>query len=88
MSPVADLQVLQGPTAGDGGVGEKDLVAEAFVEVEQRQLRAGVGTFAANDDPGALRIAGQVDQAGELGDFGFVSEGAVGVQCPMPHLFR
>ncbi|KFG73239.1 hypothetical protein FM21_20665 [Streptomyces mutabilis] len=85
VSAMADLQVLQGAPAV-GGVGEEDLVAHAFVQVEQRQLGTGVRTLTADDDPRAVRVAGQADHAGQLRDFRALAQGAVLVECGMPDL--
>lgn len=82
---MADLQVLQGALAV-GGVGEEDLVAHAFVQVEQRQLGTGVRGFTPDDDPGPVRVAGQVGHAGQLGDFRALAQGAVLFECGMPDL--
>lgn len=86
MSAVADLQVLDRAAAGDGRVGEEDLVAHAFVLVEQGQLGAGVWTFAADDDAGAFRVPGEVGQAGQLGDFRTGAKGPVLFQGRVPDL--
>jgi hypothetical protein len=84
VGPVAGLQVLDRPSARDGGVGEEDLVAHALVLVEQGQLGAGVGPLAADDDPGAVRVPGEVDQAGQFGDLGAGARGAVLLQGGVP----
>jgi hypothetical protein len=62
-------------------------VAHAFVLVEQGQLGPGVGTFAADDDAGAVRVSSEVDQAGQLGDLGPGTEGAVLFQRWVPEVF-
>lgn len=82
---VADLQVLD-RAAADGRVGEENLVAHAFVLVEQGQLGAWVGTLAADDDAGAVRVSGEVDQAGQFSDLGAGTEGAVLFQGGVPDL--
>ncbi len=86
VSAVADLQVLDRAAAGDGRVGEEDLVAHAFVLVEQGQLGAWVGTLAADDDAGVVRVSGEVDQAGQLGDLGAGTKGPVLFQGWVPDL--
>ena len=83
---MADLQELGGAVAGERGVGEEDLVPQALVLVEQGQLGAGVRSLAAHDDAGAGRVAGKVDHAGQLGDLGAVTQGAVLVQGGVPDL--
>lgn len=83
---VADLLVLHRAAAGEGRVGEEDLVAHAFVLVEQGQLGDGVGALAADDDAGAVRVAGEVDQAGQLGDLGPIAQGPVLLQRGVPDL--
>jgi len=86
VSAVADLQVLDRAAVGDGRVGEEDLVAHAFVLVEQGQPGAWVGALSADDDAGAVRVPGEVDQAGQLGDFGAGTKGAVLFQGRVPDL--
>ncbi len=86
VSPVADFQVLQRASAGDGCVGEEDLVAHALVLVEQGQLGPGVGPLAAHDHAGAVGVAGEVDQAGQLCDLGPGAQGAVLFQRGVPDL--
>ena len=68
------------PLVAGRGVGGDDLVAHAFDGVEQRQLGAGVRAFAADDEPGAGRVAVVGDQAGEFADLGAVAGVAVGVE--------
>ena len=58
-----DLQVGQ---LAAGGVG-RERGQPVAVDVVESQLCAGVGPFAADDDPHPGRPAGQVDQPGELG---------------------
>jgi hypothetical protein len=55
-----------------GGVGEhaEDAVA---LDVGDAELRAGVGAFAAQDQPGARRPGTEVDQAGGFSDPGTVA---------------
>lgn len=60
------------------GVGEEAGDTES-VGVGEAELRAGVGAFLAQDQPGALRLGGQVDHAGDLGDPCSVAGFAVGV---------
>ncbi|MEU0843054.1 hypothetical protein ABZ370_26725 [Streptomyces sp. NPDC005962] len=45
-------------------------MAHALVEAEQGELNLGVQSPAADDDPGAVGISGQVTHAGQLGDLG------------------
>jgi hypothetical protein len=59
MATVTDLQELGGAATGVGSVGEEHLMAKALVLVEQGQLGSGVRAFAAHEDAGASRIAGQ-----------------------------
>lgn len=66
---VADLQILHGALSA-WGVREEDLVAHALIEVEQGELGTGVRSLAADGDPVAVGISGQVDHAGQLGDLG------------------
>ncbi|WP_406300948.1 hypothetical protein [Embleya sp. NBC_00888] len=56
VSALADLQVLDRATAGGGCVGEEDLVAHAFVLVEQGRPGARMGTLAPHDDAGGPGI--------------------------------
>ena len=58
------------------------------VDVGEPQLRAGVRAFLADDHPHPGRPAGQVEQAGELGDPGAVADLAVGVVGRCPRLGR
>jgi hypothetical protein len=67
-------------TAG-WGVGEESGQAQAIV-VSDAQLRAGVGAFFTQDQPGSLRPGGQVDQPGQLGDPGTLSGFDLGVRFP------
>jgi hypothetical protein len=68
MPAVADFEELGAATTGVRGVGDKHLMAQALVLVEQGQLGSGVRSFAAHDDAGAGRVAGQINHAGQLGD--------------------
>ncbi|WP_269856136.1 hypothetical protein [Streptomyces sp. RPT161] len=43
---------------------------DTLVEVAQGQLGTGVRSLAADDDPGAVGMSRQVDQAGQLCDLG------------------
>lgn len=52
-------------------------MAHALVAIEQGQLGAGMRALAADDDPRVLGQPRQVDQAGELGDVGALSQRAV-----------
>ncbi|KOT97336.1 hypothetical protein ADK87_19600 [Streptomyces sp. NRRL F-4711] len=83
MRPVADLQVLKGALAV-GGVGEEDLVAHALVQVEQRQLGAGMRALTPHDDPRAVGVALQLHKAGQLGGLRAGAQGAVLFQRGMP----
>ena len=56
------------------------------VEVGDRQLRAGVRTFAADDQPHPGRPAGEVECPGHLGDPGTGADLAVGVVGRLPHV--
>src|SRR5512135_3657632 len=76
-APAAVPQLEVGGLAAGAGGGEGG-DAHA-VTAGDRQLRAGVGTFFAEDDPHAGRPAGQVEQAGGLGDPGAVAGFAVAV---------
>ncbi|MET7426850.1 hypothetical protein [Dactylosporangium sp. NPDC005555] len=49
-----------------------------------RQLRAGVGQFAADDDPGAVGVGGGVDEVGDPADFGVVARIGVLVESRDP----
>src|SRR5258706_9517049 len=49
---VTQLEELDRPAAA-WSVGGEDLVTQAFDAIEQAQLGAGVGAFAAHDQPGA-----------------------------------
>ena len=60
--PQFEVGELPGPGAG-GEAGEP-----VAVEVGESQLRAGVGSFLADDDPDACRPGGQVEQAGQFSD--------------------
>ncbi|MFK4272183.1 hypothetical protein [Streptomyces milbemycinicus] len=51
-------------------------MTHAFVKVERRQLGAGVRALAADDDPGAVGVAGQVDRAGQFRDLGSATQAA------------
>ena len=67
----AAVTQLQGGDVVAVLVGEEARVPVAVL-VEDLELRAGVGTLAAADQPGALGPCGQVDPVGELGDPGAV----------------
>lgn len=56
------------------------------VGVGEPQLRARMGSFLAQDQPGAGRPAAQVDQSGGLGDPGAVAEPTCGVDRRVPAL--
>jgi hypothetical protein len=65
-STLTMLQSIRDGVAA-GGVRDERLVAHAGVEVEQRQLRAGMRTLTADDDAGAGGVSGQVDHSGQFG---------------------
>lgn len=44
---------------------------------KQGELGAATRAFAPRDDAGAVGVSGQVDHAGQLGDFGSATQGAV-----------
>jgi len=69
---VTGLQELDRPAAC-GSVSGHHLVAHAFDGVEQGQLRARVGPFPPDDEPGPRRVAVVVDQPGDLADLGAVT---------------
>src|SRR5215212_8550715 len=54
-------------------VGE-GLVAPTVSLLQRRQLRAGVGTFPADDDPHPGRPASQIQQPGDLGDLSALAD--------------
>ncbi|WP_018253003.1 hypothetical protein [Salinispora mooreana] len=60
-------------------VGGDDLVPPAFDGVEQGQLGAGVRAFAADQESGAGRPSGGVDEAGDLADLRVLAQVTVGV---------
>jgi hypothetical protein len=55
-----------------------------FDGVEQAQLRARVGPFPAHDHAGALGVGGQVEQVGEFGELGAVTQFPVGLDRGQP----
>jgi len=81
MGAVAGFEPLQ---SADGGVGDQGGVAPAVTFLEQAQLGAGVRPFPADDDPYPVWPAGRGEQAGQLGDFGFLPDAAVGGQRRRP----
>ncbi|MEX5309605.1 hypothetical protein RF650_09350 [Kocuria sp. CPCC 205297] len=88
MGPMPGLE--KGELAGRG-VGDEGFVAPAVAFLEQRQLRAGVGAFAAHDDPHPGWPLGEnlrVDEAGQLGDVAALTNAAVGIECWGPDLLR
>lgn len=87
VSALADLKEPCGAAAGVGGIGQECLMVQARVVVEQGQLGAGVRSFAPHGDAGAGRVTGEVDHAGQFGDFGAVSQCPVLVQGGMPESF-
>src|SRR4051794_11662676 len=73
------------------GVGDECLVAPAVSFFEQRQLRAGVGPLAVDDDPHPAGPLGRDvvgDEAGQLRDVTALTDSAVGVECRCPDLLR
>lgn len=82
---VAGFQMLQGAFAVRG-VGEEDLVAHAFVEIEQGQLGTGMWALAPHDEPGAVRVVGQIHHAGQFCHFGAGPQGAVLLQRRVPQM--
>src|SRR5215207_4826914 len=93
LDPVLESGV--GPVSGfqerelsDQGVGGEGLVAPAVSLLQQRQLRARVRSFAADNDPHPGRPAAQIEQSGDLGDLGAVADIAVGGDRRRPHPFR
>jgi hypothetical protein len=64
----------------------KRLIPVAVAFFEQRELGAGVGSFAAHDDPHLLRPAGQLEQPGGLRVVTTVSEAADSIDRRCPHL--
>ncbi len=62
-------------------------MSHALVAVEERELGAEVGAFAAGDDAGGVRIADKVQHAGQFGDLGGIAQGVVLVQGGVPELF-
>ena len=86
MGPVSGLEERELLSGLVGGVGGHGLVAPAVTLFEQRELRTGVGAFAAHDDPHPGRPSGEVEQAGELGDVSAVADSTVGVGGRGPHL--
>lgn len=69
---------------GVQGVGEEHLMPQALVLVEQGQLGSGVRPLPAHDAAGAVRKAGQIDHASQLGHFGSITQCPVLVQGGMP----
>jgi hypothetical protein len=69
MSAVACFEIGD---VGVGGVGHEDLVPPA-VGVKEVELGPGVGFFASDDGPGALGPVREIHEAGDLGDFGALS---------------
>ena len=61
--PVPDFEVGELAGARVGGQGGEPV----SVDVVEAQPRAGVGSFAAHDDPHAVGPSGQVQQVGDLG---------------------
>jgi hypothetical protein len=62
------------------------LVAPTVSPLQQRQLRAGVRPFAADNDTHPSRPAAQIEQSGDLGDLGAVADLAVlGSVTPPTH---
>ena len=69
-------------------VGDERLVAPPVAFLEQRQLGAGVGSFAAHDDSHPLGPLGQVKQPCQLGDIAALTHAAVGIERRGPDLLR
>src|ERR1700690_3566854 len=78
MGAVAGFQESQLP---GGSVGDERLIAPAVAFLEERQLRARVGSFASHDDPHAVRPARQVQQAGQLSDITTDTHLAISIHC-------
>jgi hypothetical protein len=70
---VAGFEVLDAAVTG-WGVGGDDLVPPAFDGVEQGELGAGMGSFAADDVPGAGGEPVGGEQAGDLADLGVLTQ--------------
>jgi hypothetical protein len=85
-APPAVPQV-QGGEVVAGRVGGERGVAQALDGVEQGQLGAGVGAFAAHDQAGAVWPPVEVDEIGDLGDLGAVAGLSVGFAGGYPVLF-
>ena len=78
---VAQLQgsdVLISLVADEGGV------AVAGLAVEDRELGAGMGALASEDEPRALGPVGNVEAIGEFRDVGALALGATALDCLLP----
>jgi hypothetical protein len=64
---------LQGGDVLIGLVGDEGCVAVAGLAVEDRELGAGMGPLAANDEPGSLGPGRKIDVLAQLCDLGTVS---------------
>ena len=69
-------------------VGDEGGVAIAGRAVEDRELGAGMGPLAADDQAGALGPSGEVDAVGQLCDLGALALGAVAVDRLSPGRLR
>ena len=80
---LALLQLERGEVDA-GLVGDERGVAHAFDGVEQRKLSALVRAFAAQDQPGPGQPGVEIDERGELDNFGVVTTLAVGFDGRVP----
>lgn len=69
---------LQERELANPGAGGERLIAITVLALEQAELSAGVGMFAAHDDSHAVRPAAQIQQSGDLGDIGMLADLPVG----------
>ena len=84
--PAAVAQ-LQGGDVLIALVGDEGGVAVAGLAVEDRELGAGMGTLAADDQPRALGPAREVDAIAQLRDLGALALGAIAVDRALPGRF-
>ena len=70
------------------GVGDERGVTPPVVGIEDRQLSAGMGSFATTDDPAPVPPSSHVHELGELMYFSTLAAGAVRVESWPPCLFR
>jgi hypothetical protein len=82
----AAVAQLQGGDVGVVLVGDEGGMAVPL-GVEDFELGAGVGTLAADDQPGALRPGGEVDVIAQLDDPGTIATRAVGFNRALPCRF-